>query len=116
MALCAFAVALWQPWTLLAQAPAPARVKYAQVSPADLKEWLTYLSSDTLQGRQVFSEGYGLAASYIAERLRSWGVKPIGDEGTYFENVRLRGYRTTRNSSVTVTANGQPGRSSTAIT
>ena len=107
MALCAFAVALWQPWTLLAQAPAPARVKYAQVSPADLKEWLTYLSSDTLQGRQVFSEGYGLAASYIAERLRSWGVKPIGDEGTFFENVRLRGYRTTRNSSVTVTANGQ---------
>ena len=107
MALCAFAVALWQPWTLLAQAPAPARVKYAQVSAADLKEWLTYLSSDTLQGRQVFSEGYGLAASYIAERLRSWGVKPIGDEGTFFENVRLRGYRTTRSSSVTVTANGQ---------
>ncbi len=107
LALLAFAATLWQPWTLLAQAPAPARVKYAQVSPADLKEWLTYLSSDTLQGRQVFSEGYGLAAAYIAERLRSWGVKPIGDEGTYFENVRLRGYRTTRNSSVTVTANGQ---------
>ena len=68
MALCAFAVALLQPWTLLAQAPAPARVKYAQVSPADLKEWLIYLSSDTLQGRQVFSEGYGLAASYMEER------------------------------------------------
>ena len=107
LALLAFAATLWQPWTLLAQAPAPARVKYAQVSAADLKEWLTYLSSDTLQGRQVFSEGYGLAAAYIAERLRSWGVKPLGDEGTFFENVRLRGYRTTRNSSVTVTANGQ---------
>jgi hypothetical protein len=106
-ALCAFAAALWQPWTLLAQAPAPARVKYAQVSPADLKEWLTYLSSDTLQGRQVFTEGYGLAAEYVAGRLRSWGVKPAGDDGTYFENVRLRGYRATRNSSVTVTANGQ---------
>jgi hypothetical protein len=106
-ALCAFAVTLWQPWALMAQAPAPARAKYAQVSPADLKEWLTYLSSDTLQGRQVFSEGYGLAAAYIADRLHSWGVKPGGDDGTYFENVRLRGYRSTRNSSVTVTANGQ---------
>ena len=108
LALVAFAGTLWQPWTLLAQAPpAPARVKFAQVSAAELKEWLTYLSSDTLQGRQVFSEGYGLAAAYVAERLRSWGVKPIGDEGTFFENVRLRGYRTTRSSSVTVTANGQ---------
>ena len=107
LALFAFAAVFWQPWTLLAQAPAPARVKFAQVSAADLKEWLTYLSSDTLQGRQVFSEGYGLAAAYIAERLKSWGVKPIGDEGTFFENVRLRGYRATRSSSVTVTANGQ---------
>lgn len=107
LAFCAFATALWQPWTLLAQAPEPARAKYVQVSPADLKEWLTYLSSDTLQGRQVFTEGYGLAAAYVAERLHSWGVKPAGDDGTYFENVRLRGYRTTRNSSVTVTANGQ---------
>ena len=44
---------------------------------------------------------------YVADQLRSWGVKPAGDDGTYFENVRLRGYRTTRNSSVTVTANGQ---------
>ncbi len=35
-------------------------------------------------------------------------MKPAGDDGTYFENVKLRGYRVTRNSSVTVTAtNGQ---------
>ncbi len=98
---------LWQPWTLLAQPPEPARAKYAQVSQADLKEWLTYLASDTLQGRQVFSEGYGLASAYVADHLRAWGVKPLGDDGTYFERVRLRGYRVTRNSSVTITANGQ---------
>jgi hypothetical protein len=102
------AAVLWQPWTLLlAQAPAPARARYAQISQADLKEWLTYLASDTLQGRQVFSEGYGLASAYVADRLRSWGVKPLGDGGTFFENVKLRGYRVQRNSSVTVTANGQ---------
>jgi hypothetical protein len=107
LAACAFAAALWQPWALLAQSPAPARVKYAKVSQADLKEWLTYLSSDTMQGRQAFSEGYGLAAAYIAAHLRAWGVEPVGDDGTYFENVKLRGYRVTRNSSVTVDAGGQ---------
>jgi Peptidase family M28 len=108
VALMLFAVVARGPSTLIAQAPEPSRARYAPISQADLKEWLTYLASDTLQGRQVFSEGYGLAAAYIAERLRSWGVKPGGDDGTYFENVRLRGYRVTRNSSVTVTAaNGE---------
>jgi hypothetical protein len=96
-----------QPWRLLAQAPVPAKgVKYAQVSANDMKEWLTYLSSDELQGRQVFTEGYGLAAAYVADHLKAWGVKPLGDDGTYFENVKLKGYRVTRNSRVGVTVNG----------
>src|SRR5580693_6480091 len=96
-----------QPWRLLAQAPEPAKgVKYAQVSANDMKEWLTYLSSDELQGRQVFTEGYGLAAAYVADHLKAWGVKPLGEDGTYFESVKLKGYRVTRNSSVGVTVNG----------
>src|SRR5687767_12201947 len=107
LALLAFAASFWQPWTVLAQAPEPARARYVQISQNDLKEWLTYLASDTLQGRQIFTEGYGLAAAYIADHLRQWGVKPLGDDGTYFEAVKLRGYRVTRNSSVTITANGQ---------
>ena len=71
-----------------------------------MREWLGYLASDELQGRQTFTEGYGLAASYVAGLLKQWGVKPLGDGGTYFEGVRIRGYKVTRNSSVTVTANG----------
>jgi hypothetical protein len=108
LALAALAGVWAQPWRLLAQAPEPAKgVKYAQVSAADLKEWLSYLASDELQGRQIFTEGYGLAAAYIADHLKDWGVKPLGDYGTYFENVKLKGYRVTRNSTVAVTANGQ---------
>jgi len=103
----ALALCVAQPWRLLAQAPEPAKgVKYAQISANDMKEWLTYLSSDELQGRQVFTEGYGLAAAYVADQLKAWGVKPLGDDGTYFENVKLKGYRVTRNSTVGVTVNG----------
>ena len=91
--------------TLLAQGPEPAKgVKYAQIDPAEMKTWLTYLASDELQGRQVFTEGYGLATSYVAEHLKTWDVKPLGEGGTYFESVRVRGYKVTRNSSVTVVA------------
>ncbi len=90
-----------------AQAPEPAGgVSFPVVSAADLKGWLTYLASDELDGRQVFTEGYGIAAQFIAERLREWGLKPLGDDGTYFQIVRLRSYKVERHSSVTIEANG----------
>jgi len=91
----------------LAQAPEPAKgVAFAKISETDAREWLTYLSSDLLQGRQVFTEGYGLAASYIAEHLREWKLKPLGDGGTYFQTVKRRGFHVVRNSTVTIESNG----------
>ena len=115
LSVLAFATALTvQDWSASArgsafgeanQAAQPA--KLAPISEADMKAWLTYLASDALQGRDAFTEGYGLAASFVAENLRTWGVKPLGDDGTYFQEVKRRSYRVTRNSSVTVDAGGQ---------
>jgi hypothetical protein len=84
-----------------AQTPKPA------LSQDDMREWLTYIASDDLQGRQVFSEGLGLAAAYISMHLAEWGVQPAGDPGSYFQTVRALGVRTRSNSSVTVTVNGE---------
>ena len=39
------------------------------IQPAALKEWLTYIASDALQGREVYTEGLGLAAGFVAEQL-----------------------------------------------
>jgi Zn-dependent M28 family amino/carboxypeptidase len=95
-------------WRLFAQAPAPDKnVKYSMIDQAGMKEWLTYLSSDELLGRQIFTEGYGLAAGYVSDHLRQWGLKPLGDHGTYLQTVRLKGYNVKRNSTVTVDVNGQ---------
>lgn len=74
---------------------------------SDLRDWLGYLASDELQGRQVYTEGLGLAAAYIAGHLREWGLKPAGDDGTYFQTVKIHGIRTTSRASVTVTVNGE---------
>src|SRR5687767_13724892 len=79
----------------------------ASIQPAQLKEWLTYLASDELQGREVYSEGLGLAASYIAAHLKEWGVKPAADDGDYFQTIKVVGVRTNSKSSVTVEVNGQ---------
>ncbi len=77
------------------------------ITPDELKQWLSYIASDELQGRQVFTEGLGLAGGYIADHLKEWGVQPAGDEGTYFQTVKVLGVSVKRNSSVTVTVNGQ---------
>ena len=77
------------------------------ITPAELKDWLSYIASDELQGRQIFTEGLGLAGAYIADHLKEWGVKPAGDNGTYFQTVKVLGVRTTSNASVTVDVNGQ---------
>jgi hypothetical protein len=99
-------------WTdvarLLAQSPRPAtNVRFTRIDPAEMQEWLTYLASDELQGRRAFSEGYGLAAQYVAERLREWGLTPLGANGTYLQPVLVGGYRATRNSVVTLEVNGK---------
>ena len=43
----------------------------------------------------------------MGRRSTTDGVKPMGDEGGYFQSVKNRGYRVTRNSSVTVETGGQ---------
>jgi Peptidase family M28 len=77
------------------------------IQPGALKEWLTYISSDELQGRALYSEGLGLAAGYISSHLAEWGVKPAGDDGTYLQVVKVVTVKPTSHASVTVEVNGQ---------
>ena len=73
----------------------------------DLRKWLSYLASDELEGRATFSEGLGLAAAYLAEQLRSFGIKPGGDNGSYFQRVRVLGVKSANRSTLAVEVNGQ---------
>ncbi|HEU4936482.1 MAG TPA: M28 family peptidase [Vicinamibacterales bacterium] len=88
-----------------AQKPATGGPK--SIEPSELKEWLSYIASDDLQGRQIYTEGLGLAAGYITQHLAEWGVKPAGENGSYFQTVKVVGVRTNSNASVTVDVNGQ---------
>ena len=79
----------------------------ASITAAELKTWLSYIASDDLQGRAVFSSGIGLAAAYIEDQLKAAGARPAGDPGSYLQTVRVLGVRTTSHSSVTVDVNGE---------
>lgn len=73
----------------------------------ELKEWLSFISSDDFDGRDTFSEGLGMAAMYLAAQLKSWGVKPGGPKGSYFQRVPVLSVKSDNRSAVTVEVGGQ---------
>jgi hypothetical protein len=50
---------------------------------------ITYLASDALEGRESGSKGGQLAAQYVAERMAGLKLKPMGDDGTYFQDFAI---------------------------
>ncbi len=44
----------------------------------ELKNYLYFLASDQLEGRNLPSRGYDIAALYVASHLAEWGLKPGG--------------------------------------
>jgi Zn-dependent M28 family amino/carboxypeptidase len=47
------------------------------------------LSGDDMEGRDTGSPGYDRAAAYTAERFQRAGLRPAGDDGTYFQRIRF---------------------------
>jgi CubicO group peptidase (beta-lactamase class C family) len=60
------------------------------ITEARMREYLSFIASDELEGRDTPSPGLDAAAKYIADHLKRWGVKPAGDDGTYFQRIALR--------------------------
>ena len=57
------------------------------INTGDARTWLNYLAGPECRGRGTGQPGYQKAAEYVAARFKEFGLKPIGDNGTYFQNV-----------------------------
>ena len=91
--------------------PAAAVGGLASISADEMRQWLTVVSSDDMQGRAIFSSGLGLSAGYIQDHLRRWNIRPAGDTG-YLQTVRVLEVRAASRSTVTV----QVGRETRTFT
>jgi hypothetical protein len=47
------------------------------------------LSDDSMEGRDTGSEAYERAAKDVADQFKAAGLKPAGDDGTYFQRVPM---------------------------
>lgn len=57
----------------------------ADIAPADMKQHVTYLASDELDGRLTGTEGEKLATQYVADCFQQMGLVPAGDKD-WFDN------------------------------
>ena len=55
-----------------------------------LRNYLTFIASDEMEGRDTPSRGLDTTAKFLAMNLTSWGFKPAGDDGTFFQRIELR--------------------------
>ena len=65
----------------------------AGVTAEGIRRHLVVLGSDALEGRAPGTRGGDRAAGYIAGELRRIGLRPMGDDGGYLQQVPLLGSR-----------------------
>ena len=96
-ALCCTAALFLSPFisSAIAQTPAqlPPAVAAAEssINPEHIRDHVRFLADDLLEGRGPGVRGGDLAAKYIATQFALEGLKPGGDNGTYFQQIDFFG-------------------------
>lgn len=63
-----------------------------------LQKHLSAIAADSMEGRKTGTRGQKMAADYLAEEYRRLGLKPVGDNNTFFQHYNLSATR--RDSTV----------------
>jgi len=58
---------------------------FHSISSEEIADWMTEMCDPKYNGRLAGTPEYLEAAGWVAGNLKQWGVKPAGDNGTYFQ-------------------------------
>jgi hypothetical protein len=86
--------------------PGKAELETRVITPMEVERILRTLAHDSMEGRAVGTPGAAKASDFIAAEMKRIGLKPAGDNGTYFQNVAGSAQRSI--SGATLTVNGAP--------
>jgi hypothetical protein len=78
------------------------RATSAEISEQDLMTRLYLYAADSMLGRKAGELGNVKATDYIARELQRMGVQPMGENGTYFQQVPLVHRGLAKDASLTV--------------
>lgn len=68
-----------------APAPSALRKGFDSITAAQAKQLLSYLAGPACEGRGTGQPGFQKAADFVAAHFKAWGLKPMGENGTYFQ-------------------------------
>jgi len=88
-----------------AQNPSTAIPGMAYIRSADLKRDIFDIASDAYRGRRAGTLDELRAAAWVAQKAQQAGLKPAGDDGTWFQYFNI--HRTRVNNRSTFMVNGQ---------
>ncbi len=77
------------PCALAAQTPASIRRAVNSITPDDVRRRVGILADDSMRGRDTPSPEIEKVASYVAGEFRRFGLKPGGDDATYFQRYGI---------------------------
>lgn len=60
-----------------------------EITSSDVQQHISYLASDEMKGRETGTPEETVAANYIADRFRSYGLDAAGDGATYFQEFTV---------------------------
>jgi Zn-dependent M28 family amino/carboxypeptidase len=83
------ALALALPWYSLAAQTTPAGDAVATITAADVARRIGIIADDSMMGRDTPSRGLELTAAYVAAQFRQFGLKPGGENGTWFQRYPI---------------------------
>ena len=93
--------------SILLVCSAPALLAQAdEITAERIRAHVKFLGSDLLEGRGVGVRGGELATAYIASQFAIAGLKPAGDNGTFFQKVPLIGSQPDAGVTLTATPTG----------
>lgn len=59
------------------------------VTAKQLSDYLYFVASDEMEGRDTPSRGLDTTAKFIGMNLSRWGFKPAGDNGTFYQKMAM---------------------------
>ncbi|TDI90455.1 MAG: hypothetical protein E2O77_08290, partial [Caldithrix sp.] len=77
------------------------------ITSSDLRRHVVFLADDVLQGRDTGSRGARIAALYISSQFDKFGLRPVGENGSYYQTVYLNEKKISADSEFKIEIDGE---------